>query len=331
MNTVALRSFVASSVVAVWLSVAGTASAGLGDCAQPLSTGPSPLATDCLFILRVVVGLLTCPSDPCVCAPKGTLPASATDALLCLRVATGQPLPLSCPCGGNGCDQSQIPECGGTCGDEGRTCAPDPFDPGHCTCLNACEQSAAPACGVSCADIGFPDEQCLPVTRTPQGQPSTEACACLPADLVSCANAAAPACEGICQAGSTCEDTGGGCACTAQPVQGPCGGASPPACAGTCTDGFICETSGAGCACVAYVGQPASCFEAGAPVCGGTCASGDLCAVEVLGSCECLAPCEVSPAPACGGDCPSGGTCTAVTVSTSTVMLELCACEPAGN
>jgi hypothetical protein len=66
-------------------------------CAQPVSSGPAPLATDCLYILRVVVGLATC--DPaCVCAPKGTLPVAATDALMCLKKATGQPVVLNCPC-----------------------------------------------------------------------------------------------------------------------------------------------------------------------------------------------------------------------------------------
>lgn len=38
--------------------------------------------------------------DPCECAPKGTLPTSATDALLCLNAATGQSAVLQCPCQG---------------------------------------------------------------------------------------------------------------------------------------------------------------------------------------------------------------------------------------
>lgn len=67
-------------------------------CAQPVTTGPSPTATDCLFILNVAVGLGEC-ADPCVCAPKGSLPPSATDALLCLQTAVGQSVPLDCPCG----------------------------------------------------------------------------------------------------------------------------------------------------------------------------------------------------------------------------------------
>jgi hypothetical protein len=66
-------------------------------CSQPVSSGPSPVATDCLFILRVATALETC-SPECVCAPKGSLPPSATDSLICLQVATGQSTPLNCPC-----------------------------------------------------------------------------------------------------------------------------------------------------------------------------------------------------------------------------------------
>jgi hypothetical protein len=68
-------------------------------CAQPITEGDAPKATDCLFILNVVVGLDEC-AIPCVCAPKGSLPTSATDALLCLRTAVGQLVPLNCPCDG---------------------------------------------------------------------------------------------------------------------------------------------------------------------------------------------------------------------------------------
>jgi uncharacterized protein YkwD len=66
-------------------------------CSQPLSSGAAPTATDCLFLLNVAVGAADC-NDPCECAPKGALPTSATDALLCLNAATGQPAALQCPC-----------------------------------------------------------------------------------------------------------------------------------------------------------------------------------------------------------------------------------------
>jgi len=71
-------------------------------CAQPVSSGPEPVATDCLFILQAAVGSQTC-SPECICAPSGTLPAKATDALLCLRHSVGDTtVPLQCPCGGGG-------------------------------------------------------------------------------------------------------------------------------------------------------------------------------------------------------------------------------------
>lgn len=71
--------------------------ADLGDCAQPLTSGPTPTASDCLFLLQAAVGSVTCEPE-CICAPKGSLPVAATDALLCLAVATGQPALLDCPC-----------------------------------------------------------------------------------------------------------------------------------------------------------------------------------------------------------------------------------------
>ena len=45
----------------------------------------------------VVVGLEVC-NPSCLCAPKGTEPPSATDALVCLRGVTGQTVTLDCPC-----------------------------------------------------------------------------------------------------------------------------------------------------------------------------------------------------------------------------------------
>jgi hypothetical protein len=82
---------------ASWTAVSPSAHAARGDCSQPVTDGSTPLATDCLFVLRVAVSLATC--DPeCVCAPKGSLPVVATDALVCLRSATGQSVALLCPC-----------------------------------------------------------------------------------------------------------------------------------------------------------------------------------------------------------------------------------------
>lgn len=72
--------------------------AAQGDCSQPLSNGPFPVATDCLYILNAAVLLQTC-TPQCICAPTGDLPISATDALACLQKAVGQPITLQCPCG----------------------------------------------------------------------------------------------------------------------------------------------------------------------------------------------------------------------------------------
>jgi cytochrome c5 len=68
-------------------------------CAQPRSSGALPTASDCLFILRSALGSSSC-SPSCMCAPKGTLPVTATDALICLKRAIGQPIALHCGCGG---------------------------------------------------------------------------------------------------------------------------------------------------------------------------------------------------------------------------------------
>jgi hypothetical protein len=67
------------------------------NCAQPLSSGAMPTATDCLFILNAAVGATTC-NPECICAPKGSVPVSATDALICLNKATGIDVALDCPC-----------------------------------------------------------------------------------------------------------------------------------------------------------------------------------------------------------------------------------------
>lgn len=67
-------------------------------CAQPATSGPTPVASDCLYILNAAVGSVACAVE-CVCAPKGSLPTTATDALLCLMATVGTPVELACPCG----------------------------------------------------------------------------------------------------------------------------------------------------------------------------------------------------------------------------------------
>jgi hypothetical protein len=92
------RRLAATVLVSGLLSFPASSSAAQGDCSQPVSNGAVPVATDCLFILNVAVGLQTC-SPECICAPSGTLPAKATDALLCLSASVGAPVTLDCPCG----------------------------------------------------------------------------------------------------------------------------------------------------------------------------------------------------------------------------------------
>ncbi len=71
------------------------------DCAQPISNGALPTASDCLKLLNVAVGIGDCsPCGDCVCRPSGGPATTATDALLCLFKAVGQSVSLSCPCDG---------------------------------------------------------------------------------------------------------------------------------------------------------------------------------------------------------------------------------------
>jgi uncharacterized repeat protein (TIGR01451 family) len=71
--------------------------AALGDCGQPVSSGNNPTASDCLFILRSAVGAATC-APACICDTNGVGGTTATDALVCLAKAVGQPVNLNCPC-----------------------------------------------------------------------------------------------------------------------------------------------------------------------------------------------------------------------------------------
>jgi cytochrome c2 len=100
----ALLSFCISDAHAqrAWLgaSTTSTTMLPLAGCSQPITSGATPLASDCLWILNVAVGVRTC-DVACLCAPKGTLPVTATDALVCLRVATGANVALQCPCDGS--------------------------------------------------------------------------------------------------------------------------------------------------------------------------------------------------------------------------------------
>jgi hypothetical protein len=89
---------VALAILLAILSAPHHSRADVGDCSQPASSGSTVVASDCLYILRTAVGLETC-SPACICAPKGTLPTSASDALVCLKKVVGQDIVLACPCG----------------------------------------------------------------------------------------------------------------------------------------------------------------------------------------------------------------------------------------
>ncbi|HEY2773307.1 MAG TPA: hypothetical protein VGK20_04545 [Candidatus Binatia bacterium] len=69
--------------------------AAKGDCSQPLSSGTGPSAADCGFVLQASVGSKTC--ELCVCDANGSGTLTTVDALVCLKVAVGQNVALSCP------------------------------------------------------------------------------------------------------------------------------------------------------------------------------------------------------------------------------------------
>jgi len=88
-----------TSTSTVTTQTSTTTSTTLSDvrCAQPVSSGPTPVSTDCLYILQASVGLQTC-SPTCICSPNGDETIAATDALICLNVSVGVEIPLNCPC-----------------------------------------------------------------------------------------------------------------------------------------------------------------------------------------------------------------------------------------
>src|SRR6185295_6418205 len=80
------------------LACSKPAFAARGDCGQPSSNGATPLASDCLYILRAALGIGSC--DPtCICDlnASGGSP-TASDALTCLKTSLGVAGLLNCPC-----------------------------------------------------------------------------------------------------------------------------------------------------------------------------------------------------------------------------------------
>lgn len=102
-----------------------TAIGDQGDCSQPASTGTSPVASDCLFILRVAVTLQACTPQACVCDPTGDGSTTASDALACLKKAVSEPITLLCPCDTTtSTTTTTVPIGGSNCTDDGN-CSDD--------------------------------------------------------------------------------------------------------------------------------------------------------------------------------------------------------------
>ncbi len=100
-----------------------TTLAGPVRCAQPVSSGAMPTASDCLFILKAAVGIGSC-VPACVCDVNGDFNGTATDALACLNIAVGVQLPLACPCSGS-TTTTMASDAGACCEDgrKGRVCS----------------------------------------------------------------------------------------------------------------------------------------------------------------------------------------------------------------
>jgi hypothetical protein len=77
--------------------VTTTTTIGAEQCSLPVTEGPTPKASDCLFILGAGVGSRTC-TPVCICDTDASGAISASDALRCLRAAVGQPVTIDCPC-----------------------------------------------------------------------------------------------------------------------------------------------------------------------------------------------------------------------------------------
>lgn len=95
------------------------ASAARTACAQPVSLGSSPTASDALFILRTAVGSQYC--KRCICDLDASGTVTATDALTTLKAAVGSPANLAC----NSCGPPVTLECE----EEGYPCSFAESDP----------------------------------------------------------------------------------------------------------------------------------------------------------------------------------------------------------
>src|SRR5687767_12036751 len=80
-----------SLLVLAWTSSAG---AGHLECGRPVSSGPAPVASDALAVLRAAVGSLQLPL--CVTDVNRSGNATASDSLTTLKKAVGQDVTLQC-------------------------------------------------------------------------------------------------------------------------------------------------------------------------------------------------------------------------------------------
>lgn len=114
----AIRTAITAALFAI-LSIAANANAARFDCGQPYSNGASPTVVDALVALQAAVGRYTdCEHRHCACDVDRSQTLRTTDALLILRAAVGQAVPLDCRCvaypehlsisSGNICDNAVI-------------------------------------------------------------------------------------------------------------------------------------------------------------------------------------------------------------------------------
>lgn len=245
------RSFCLALVMAAACGLYSNGFAAQGDCGQPVSDGPGPVSTDCLFILNAAIGVTTCTPE-CICDLNGQPPVTSTDALICLNVAVGNPPPdfPNCPCdettttssssttsstlgGPKACGDTDAPECNGTCG-VNEACVPG-------------------GSGCECQDLGCGGYMgsALCFGLCPTGNVCVVNgldCQCVP-NATGCNTATAPKCNGNCPDDSFCalDEASGQCLC----MPAGCGDFGPaPSCLGVCPPGSTCEQVDSFCRCV---------------------------------------------------------------------------------
>jgi hypothetical protein len=134
------------------LATASVVHAGLEDCAQPVSTGDAPTASDALAVLRAAVGTTEC--KLCVCDVDASGSIAATDALIALKKAIQQPVALNCIACRSGCT-NRVLQCGfheWCCGEVG-----SPYeDAGSCGMIGDRQAEAG-----ECFTIAQPDPFCV--------------------------------------------------------------------------------------------------------------------------------------------------------------------------